>query len=204
MGTNSSNSAAVASAYGVAWAHQVTAVQTWLANTSVATQVVIRGADDIEPAWGPQANAINWTDGYQSAQTAYYVDFGSCDGCASTATTGNGFSFVPCSTCNFTWNQYGVWKVSYGEPSALVMPEIYYTSQAYEWAAISDYGLIAHGPLWKVYFEGPLDEYDLATSTLTSAQAWTNFWNILNNNPYFSGAAAQTPPFSSQMHDTNS
>lgn len=201
LGTNNSGSL-VTSAGGSGWAGVVNDVVNWTSTGTysyLASQVYIVGGGDIEPAWSSQSAAIAWTDGYDGVITApFYINFGSCDGCPNTAKTGNGYSFTPCSGCS-SWDQYGVWNVAYGEPDALPLPEIYVSPQQTQWAAISDYGYIAHGSA--VYFQGPLDEYPLATSTYTATQAWTNFWNALQG---FGGVTAQTPPYSSEINDANS
>ena len=99
---------------------------------------------------------------------------------------------MSCSSGCTTWYQYGVWEVAWGEPLAVPAPEIYVSPQQDQWAAISDYGLVAKtGVVW---FQGPLDEYPRNHSTYTASQAWTAFWNALNND--FSGAVSQTPSYS--------
>jgi hypothetical protein len=203
MGTNNSIPDNVDSAHGSSWANVAKTVTQWTVNNTVASQVTIYGGDDIEPAYASQSRSVDWANGYNSVSSRpFYIDFGSCDGCPTSATTGNGYTFYPCSGCS-AWNQYGVWKVSWGEPSALALPEIYGYPQQHQWSAISYYGKIAQSSSeGEVRFEGPLDEYDLDSSTYTSAQAWTNFWNALNGD--FSGAVAQTPGWASEVHKTSS
>ena len=200
MGTNNSG-ACVTNACGTTWGNVVKTAYNWTTTGTysfVSSQVTIYGANDIEPAWSSQSNAIAWTNGYNGSGPTFYVNFGSCDGCPTTATTGNGYTFTPCQGCS-SWNQYGVWEVSWGEPLGLAMPEIYVNPQQTQWAAISYYGKIAKSST--VYYEGPLDEYNLDTSTYTASQAWTNFWNALQG---FGGAIAQTPFYSSEIHKTSS
>lgn len=196
IGTNNSVPSNVDYNHGSSWANVVGAVLSWATANSITSQVSIRGADDIEPAFAPQANSINWANGYNATYPAPYVNYGSCDGCPTSASTGQGLTFYPCSGCS-AWNQYGIWEVSWGENSALALPEIYVYNQQGQWAAIAYYGEIAQtGP---VYYEGALDEYDLNTSTYTPNESWTNFWNALQG---YGGSVAQTPRFSSQIHDT--
>ncbi len=44
-------------------------------------------------------------------------------------------------------------------------------------------------------FQGPLDEYDLANSTLTSSQAWSASINKLPSGTYM--------PYSLEVHDAS-
>jgi hypothetical protein len=200
MGTNNSVPSRVTSAYGAKWAAVVLAVANWTAGNNVHTQVSIRGGNDIEPAWSSQSEAISWANGYDGAAGAkLYVDFGSCDGCPVSATTGNGYTFGPCSGCS-TWNQYGIWEVAWGEPLAMPAPEIYVPNQEDQWAAIADYGLKAKSNM--VMFQGPLDEYPRDHNTYTAAQAWTAFTGALSGD--FGGAVNQTPGYSLEIHGTSS
>ena len=192
----------VTSTGGSSWANVVNTVVNWTSTGTysyLASQVTIFGGADLEPAFKTQSATISWTDGYDGVITApFYVNIGSCDACPTTATGGNGYSFNPGGNGG-TWNQYGVWDISYGENDAMTAPEIYVSPQQNQWAAISDYGYIAHGGA--VYYEGPLDEYPRDHSTYTSSQAWTNFWNALQG---FGGVTAQTPPFSLEITATSS
>ncbi len=47
-----------------------------------------------------------------------------------------------------------------------------------------------------VYMQGPLDEYDLDTSTNTASQAWNQLWTDLHNN----SLTAQNMSFSLEIH----
>ena len=82
------------------------------------------------------------------------------------------------------------WGASPDEP----LPEIYYSTQAQQWAMISLYGAQYQGSA--AHMQGPLDEYDLDSSTNTSDQAWNQLWTDLNNN----SATAQNMTYSAQIH----
>jgi hypothetical protein len=65
---------------------------------------------------------------------------------------------------------------------------------AQQWAMISRYG--EQYQSHRIYFQGPMDEYDLNNTTLTSSQAWNDLWTDLNNN----SATAANMSFSFQIH----
>ena len=174
---------------GQAWAHDVAAVQSYNHSQGYDSQVVMLGANDIE-SWCPNcvspSATINWANGFASVSGYLYLDYGSADGCP-TNSSNNG-------SCNGGWNQYDYWYVSWGATPALPTPEIYYASLAQQWAMISLYG--AQHQNATVYMQGPWDENDLDSSTLTSSQAWNDLWTDLNNN----SATAQNMSYSLQIH----
>jgi hypothetical protein len=131
----------------------------------------------------------SWVQGFYNVAggTYKYLNFGSADGCPTTS-YGNG-------SCNNGWNQYDEWYVSWGVLPALPTPEIYYPALAQQWAMISLYGAKYQNST--VYIQGPMDEYDLDNSTLTSSQAWNDLWIDLNNN----SATAQGMVYSLQIHN---
>lgn len=186
IGTNNSYYD-VSYAGGQTWVNVVAAVQAYNHSKGYASQVTMMGANDLEPGFGSASGSIAWAQGFASVSGYLYLNYGSADGCPQYS-TGNG-------ACNNGWNQYDVWYVSWGSPPAIVSPEIYYTANARQWAMISLYGAQSQGG--KVLMQGPWDEYDLDTSTLTPAQAWSNLWTDLNNN----SATAQNMPFSLEIHN---
>lgn len=196
IGTNNSTSYE-SSSMGSGWAQVVVDVQNWLPPNCCSTQYIVVGANDIEGSasfsgTNSMPRALNWANGFNSHGGAVYVNYGSADGCP------------PYGSCNNGWTQDGVYQVSWGIAAAYVLPEIYYSviysgdthgGQPAQWAQISVYGRNTYGG--SIVFEGPLDEYDLASNTLTPAQAWTNFWNALNN----AGVAANMS-YSAEIHRT--
>lgn len=185
LGTNNSYYD-VSSSGGNTWANVVAAVRSSNHTNGYDSQVNVGGANDIEPSWASWSSTKAWIDGYAGVNPAYYLNYGSADGCPSTS-SGNG-------ACNNGWNQYDVWYACWGSPPAFPTPEIYYGVNAQQWAMISLYG--AQHQSGRVYMQGPWDEYDLDTSTLTSTQAWNDLWTDLNNN----SATTQSMPFSFQIH----
>jgi hypothetical protein len=77
--------------------------------------------------------------------------------------------------------QHDLYNVSWESPSALSLPEIYNPAQSQQWAMISKYGKNNVPQLGQIYFEGPLDEHDLDSSTYTNSQAWNQFTTDLTN-----------------------
>lgn len=117
------------------------------------------------------------------------MDYGSADGCSQTDYH-NG-------TCNNAWTQSNVYYVAWGAPDAFSSPEIYYSSGAAQWTEISLYGEnYVQSP---IYFEGPLDAYDLDSTTYTSAGAWNKL--IADLNPYTALQPTEYMPYSLEVHN---
>lgn len=135
----------------------------------------------------PKGDANAWVNAYSNIDPAAYDDYGSADGCP---TTGNGYSNQPCS---YGYYQSDCYYYSWGAPPSLASPEIYYNSQAEQWAQISLYA--KNSVKASITFEGPWDENDLDSSTLTSSQAWTDYSNDLS-----SVGVNTLMPYSSQIH----
>jgi hypothetical protein len=184
IGTNNSYYG-VDTAGGETWADDVNAVSTWVSDN--IGQVVVWGGDDIEPSWSSESAAIDWSNGFADVSDSLYLNYGSADGCPESSYD-NG-------ACNNGWDQYDVWYVSYGSPPAVTAPQIYYSANALQWTMICLYG--ANDQSGPVYYEGPLDENDLDSSTATSTQAWDWLENDLNSY----SDCAQTMPYSLEVHD---
>jgi hypothetical protein len=169
IGTNNSYYD-VSSSGGKTWVNNVAAIQSYNKSKGYYPQVLMYGADDIEPSWSSASAAIAWANGFASVSGYGYFDYGSADGCPETTAT-NG-------SCNNGWNQYDVYYVSWGAQPAHPTPEIYYQANADQWAMISLYGANYQGG--HIVIWGPMDEYPLNTSTNTAAQAWNEMWNAVN------------------------
>jgi hypothetical protein len=185
VGTN--NSIDVGSSQGQTWAGVVNAVTNW--TTAHTAQATAEGGDDIEPGFGSESAATAWTNAFSGHTTNLYLNYGSADGCPET-TYGNG-------ACNNGWNQHGVWYESWGNSAATMAPEIYYSVQAEQWEMICMYGVTSESGSGAPQWDGPLDEYDFSSSTLTSTQAWDDLENDLNAH----ASCAQTMPYSLEVHD---
>jgi len=180
LGVGTNNSLLdVTSSGGATWANVVATVAD--AEAAINDRIVVDGADDIETEFSSPAAALNWAAGYGAAGTgSYYLDYGDAGGCPET-TDYDG-------TCNNGWDQYDVWAVSWGEPAALPMPEIYYAANAAQWAQISRYGKSnLNGAA--INFSGDLSEYAAAPTTLDPAQSWTNLTTYLDSAAETAGSS---------------
>jgi hypothetical protein len=177
LGTN--NSAwSVDNAGGAAWARLVNTVQSFV--TAHYGQVVVQGANDIEPSWASYADTLAWAQGFGANTSHLYLNYGSADGCPQNSAT-NG-------SCNNGWTQHDVWNIAYGLKPAVTAPEIYFTSQARQWTQISHYGRdVQHKA---AHYLAPWDEADLAPGQFTSQQAWDNL----------TGMMGEPCPYSMQIH----
>jgi hypothetical protein len=178
---------------GYQWAQLVGTINTYVQQQGWGTQVHVIGANDIEPGFDDYADTYNWVQGYAGYGSAY-LNYGSADGCSQTDSSGT-------SACNNGiggWTQADVWYVSWGAFPAMPLPEIYYSSMALQWTMISLYGAQHKGGA--VPMQGPWDEYDECPSTLTSAQAWTDFSNDLNSY----SQTKQTMPYAAEIHTEGS
>ncbi len=180
LGLGTNNSADVTYNDGVTWANTVKVVANWV-STHLTGQVVIIGANDIEPGWSSFSAAKAWVQGFIAGGGKLYLNFGSADGCP------------PYGSCNNGWTQDNVYYVSWYAPPALPAPEIYNYQMAQQWASISLYGKQHYN--YPLVFQGPWDEYDMDTSTLTAQQAWNDLWTDLNND-----SLPTTMPYSFEIH----
>lgn len=170
IGTNNSLRD-VTNSGGATWANVVAAVAN--AEAPITKRIVVDGANDMETEWSTPAAALSWAAGYGAAGTgSYYFDYGDAGGCPQTTAT-NG-------PCNNGWNQRDVWEVSWGEPTALPLPEIYYAANAAQWTQISKYGKAAvHGAA--INFTGDLSEFSADPTTLNPTDAWTSLATSLKS-----------------------
>jgi hypothetical protein len=166
VGTNTS-AYYVDSAGGASWAGVVNAVADYMDSYG---QVQVWGGDDMELAWATYAATSSWESGYAAHTSQDYTDYGDANSCP------------PYGSCYGSWTQHDVYLLAWGDTPAWATPEIYYTADASEWISISD----TYGP---IDFWGPMDEYDLDSSTLTPAQAWSAL------------CSSQTCEYSLQIHE---
>jgi hypothetical protein len=154
---------------------------------SWASQIQVWGANDFETFGGAYASdALAWEKGWEqqpsaeSGQAFPYLNYGSLDGCPPYGgCSGNG------------WTQSAYFHLSWGASPAFALPEIYYQSQTNEWVNLSQWGYNNVGGD-VMQFNGPLDEYDLNSSTFSSSAAWNSLVSGLsscgyrcNSNMYF-------------------
>jgi hypothetical protein len=172
IGTNNSIQSSVTYANGRTWAHVVAAIQSYNKSKKYYPQVLMYGANDIEPSWSSASAAIAWVKGFASVPGYHYFDFGSADGCPTDSSNNT-------ILCNNGWNQYDVWYVSWGAQPALATPEIYNQAMADQWAMLSLYGAQHQGG--RIVIWGPWDESDLA-SDFTATQAWDALWLAVHSH----------------------
>jgi hypothetical protein len=185
VGTNNSYYD-VNSAGGSTWAQLVADINASNKSNGYDAQVSVGGANDMEPGFDTAAHTEDWANGYTAINPAWYVNYGSADGCPPSSAS-NG-------ACANGWRQYDAWWVSWGALPAFPLPEIYYQVNANQWTMISLYGAWYQGS--KMGFYGPLDENDLGTSTFTSDQAWSSLWSDVNSHP----ETAEDMSYSAQIH----
>jgi hypothetical protein len=202
LGTNNSYYS-VTNAGGKSW-EQV--VQTVINNTrGFSRQVVVEGANDMEPGFGPnssQGNTINWVNGYSVSGAPYYFNYGNAP-CSTTAHN-NTSCAVPGDS---SWTQYGIWYVSWDQTPAFPLPEIYYNppyptgnpANANEWEQIALYGLQYQSWAGVMMFSisGPLDELDLQSGSDSPTDAWDQLWTALNSQT----STAQSLGYSMEIHN---
>ena len=139
LGTSNSGGVTAFNGYlgGRAWANLVAA-----ARAESDPRVVIAGAVDLEPGWGPPGQARAWVDGYVDKTQARLWNFGSADGCPQ--------AFGSDLTCNNGWTIDDVlWVSSHAGPNVLAMPQIHTQSgsQARQWAVLAARGVQMGMPL---------------------------------------------------------
>ena len=139
LGTSNSGGITAFNGYlgGRDWAKLVAS-----ARTESDPRVVIAGAVDLEPGWGPSGQARAWVDGYVAQTTARLWNFGSADGCPQT--------FGADLTCNNGWTIDDVlWVSSHAGPNVLAMPQVHTKtgSQARQWAVLAARGQAMGMPL---------------------------------------------------------
>ena len=183
----------VSYAGGQTWADVVASVRTWDSNNQLSNRVYAEGATDIEE-WGLGMSLVgettSWVNGYASIDPAPYLNFGSADGCSP--------QYYNNTSCADGWDQENYWYDSWGSPPALPTPEIYSNTLAQQWTMIALYGYYYQNKEVP-QMQGPWDEHDLDSTTLTSAQAWDDFSTELDAYPQ----TAQTMPFSLEIHQEN-
>jgi hypothetical protein len=149
---------------GSSFASTVTSISGW--NNTYEYHVDTWGALDLE-TWGTYSvtsgQAYNWYSGYSAHGGPSYINYGSADGCPS---AGIG------PACSYNWNQGDYYNLSWLEPLAWSVPEIYYQVNSEQWYWIGDDGS-GQSRGW-IEPWAPLDQNDLSPGSNTSAQAWND------------------------------
>jgi hypothetical protein len=167
--------------HGVAWAQMVKALNDWIVSgESWADIVTIVGAIDAEPGWNTAANTRAWADGFQQAANgtaSTYLNFGSCDSCP--------FDRFPTLKPSNGWTFEDIWYISWGVPSAFVVPEIYLPdgANAQQWYRISLYGWAVHGQA--IIFSGVMTQMQACNCDLYTnhpPEGWSQLYNLINSD----------------------
>ncbi|MHB1356362.1 MAG: hypothetical protein ACYCZF_10345 [Anaerolineae bacterium] len=165
--------------HGIAWAQMVKSLSNWIATPpSWADKITIVGAIDAEPGWNTAASTRAWADGFnQAANGSTYLNYGSCDSCP----------FDSCPSCKPLngWTFEDIWYISWGQPSAFVVPEIYLPNgvNAQQWYRISLYGWTVHGQA--IIFSGVLTQMQACNcpgQTNPPAEGWSQLYNLINSD----------------------
>jgi len=144
IGTNNYNNSNVYSylsvtyAHGRAWAQMVNQFNDGFRNVcpdQCNGQVDAMGANDIELAWSSPAAAIDWLNGYDSANQYALINFGAAEGCPNA-----------CGGGGYTWTKDQVLRVTNLGP-VYSLPEIYLNSgtNASQWYQLSAYSVQRYG-----------------------------------------------------------
>lgn len=166
-------------AHGQAWAAMVNTVNNYISANGLS-RVQARGASDFE-SWCNSSGCMSpttsraWADGFSGATSAPMYNYGSADGCP------------PYGSCNGSWTQDDYYYVSWRNPAAWPVPEIYATggANATQWQRISKYGYTTYGQAMD--FLGSLTQYAACAggcsgTNNTPAQGWTQLYNALNSD----------------------
>lgn len=187
IGTNNYNNNSVYSdlsvdyGHGKAWAQMVNQVNDWFVKgcpNGCDGQVDAVGANDIELAWSSPAAAIDWVNGYDSANLYPLYNFGAAEGCPNF-----------CGGGGYTWTKEQVFQVTNGGPVYSV-PEIYLNSgaNASQWYQLSLYSVSSHG--YPYNFMGVMTTYGACQQypeescqyiDNTPSEGWTQLYNLVNS-----------------------
>jgi len=186
IGTNNYNNSSVYSnlsvtyGHGKAWAEMVNSVNDWFQNTcqnACNGQVSAAGANDIELAWSSPSAAIDWLDGYDSANLYPMINFGAAEGCPNA-----------CGGGGYIWTKDEVWLVHNSGP-VYPLPEIYLNDgrNAQQWYAMSAYAEQTYGKAYD--FIGVMTTYGACQQYPDSScpyidntpeEGWTQLYQKVN------------------------
>ena len=128
IGTSNSGGANNFNGYfgGVAWAQLVDA-----ARVVSDSRIIISGANDLEPGWGPSGQARAWVDGFVATTTQRLWNYGSADGCPQS---------VGGILCNNGWTIDDVlWVSSQAGSNVIALPQVHTNggAQSKQWSVIA-------------------------------------------------------------------
>jgi hypothetical protein len=127
---------------------------------------------DMELAWNTYAQTAQWASGRESGGGGgNLMDYGDAAGCPTAgAGTCCPVPATPTDSCPDPWTQQQV-----GTIGTQYIPEIYYSVNAQQWAAVVQNG--CGSGFYSTLINGPLTEYAADSSTNTPQQAWSELWD---------------------------
>jgi len=128
VGTSNSGGATTFNGYfgGIAWAQLVEA-----ARAVSDSRIIISGANDLEPGWGPSGQARAWVDGFVATTSQRLWNYGSADGCPQS---------VGGILCNNGWTIDDlIWVSSQAGPNVIALPQVHTNggAQSKQWSVIA-------------------------------------------------------------------
>ena len=203
VGTNNylADTGSITFAHGSHFAEMVNDVNDYIDTVNWESQISAVGASDMETGvtefWADGYTTRQWVDGYASTAGAPYYDYGDAGGCPHDLPLVQDFlcscidAYRPCTS---GWNLSDKWYVSYHNPWAWPLPEVYKRNggMAAQWQTISVYAYYSgFAPL---YFVGALTQESACAATNATycvdhtqdsppSQAWRALWTLLNSDP---------------------
>jgi len=175
--------------HGQAWADMVDAINSDMVVAGYNSQADAYGASDLEVSWSTYTRAKRWTDGYDASSSWGYYNNGDAAGCPTSGATA-----TPHQCGTSSWYQDSVYYVSWGNPAAWAVPQIYREdgTQAKQWQQISKYAVLAGQPLGKIQFSGSLTQHsacaphptssDCLNKDNTAASGWQQLYDRANSD----------------------
>lgn len=195
VGTNNYDTATqVSPGHAQAWAAMINTLNSYITSKGYASEEYIRAAGDMELSWNSAGTTRAWLDAYAGVTQQPFYNYGDAAGCP------------PYGNCSNGWTQEDVWYVSFGQPVANAVPEIYTNdgSQADEWYSLSLYGYTHHGTAIAIL--SALTEYGACKGkpscggiNNTPLQAYNQMETRLNGNSH----TAQSIPYSTDITYAN-
>lgn len=131
-------------AWGQAWGRTASALESYMRGKPSYYSTVMHGdaGDDAEPGWDPHyTNTYNALAGYAASTSRPLADYGSLDG----------------GPCCSAWTAAQQYQVAWGFAPNVPFPEVYYSSQAAQWASLDNWAVAHYGQQMTIF--GVLTEY---------------------------------------------
>jgi hypothetical protein len=167
---------------GTDWAAQV--IEPLRAHATSSNWLDVVGANDIEAGFASsEAQAEQWEGAYLGKTSAKLIFTGSADACPTGLAPSAWFNCGAVLDDNGVakvWTQANYIQLAHGLNASRVfaLPQIYYPTQAWQWAAIALHGNGVHDN----FFIGVLTELAAVPNEnqLTSEQAWGALWDAIS------------------------